>query len=161
MAVVTKVLVLAAVFLGGGWLGVEIGQGFAPNAPIVWIPSFLMLPLSFAAAMTLWQGLVIVRAIIHIAKRFFSKESAAADGKGADAEAEGEEKARRILRGSAWIMLPAPPLLCGAVGILAGFASGSFLSTAAAYFGVGLAYGLLLWLLAQKDLLFFGWEDQP
>lgn len=155
-----QVGVLALLLLGSAVFGVELGRYCAPNAPLAWFPAFFMLPLSFAASMTLWQGLVLLKALVMVARRLLGRRKQESEApKVSDVEAE--ERGRQVLRKSAWVMLPAPPVICGLAGVLTGLGATSFLGTLGLFFGAGCAYAALLWLLAQRDLLIFGWEDQP
>ncbi|MCW8132689.1 MAG: hypothetical protein KIS92_20245 [Planctomycetota bacterium] len=155
-----QVAVVAVLLIGGALAGVELAQWCAPNAAWAGFPGFMMLPLSFAASITLWQGLVILKALWHLFRWLVTRQKPAFAREGLS-DAEGEAHARAVLRRSAWVMLPAPPAVCGLAGVLVGLGAASFVTTVAIFFGVGCGYALLLWGLAQKDLLAFGWDDGP
>lgn len=155
-----KLFVLILLFLGGGWAGGALGQTLAPSAPLVWIPSFLMLPLSFVASVMLWQGFVLLVLLFRLPKLLKERHAKPPAPSSAEATVT-EERGLQELRRRAWIMIPPPVLICSLAGVLVAFGAASFIMVVAAYFAVGVAYGLLLWGLAQKDLLFFGWEESP
>jgi len=78
-----------------------------------------------------------------------------------ESQEQADERGLQELRRRAWVLLPSPICICSLAGVLVAFGAASVMLTIATYFSAGLVYGLLLWWLAQQDLLIFGWEDRP
>jgi uncharacterized membrane protein YfcA len=134
-----SILVVAVMFLGGGAADVGLAMWLAPGSQLASFVAFLALPFAFVISLVLWQGLTLLILLVRLIA-------------GRRGRAPREE-ALVTLRRKAIVMIPVPVVICAPVGLIVGLLGGGVLLSTAAFTVVGMAYGVGLWALAQKDLL--------
>ncbi|HKY07920.1 MAG TPA: hypothetical protein VJQ55_06750 [Candidatus Binatia bacterium] len=140
-------VILAVVFLGGGAVGLGLAGHFAPNSHAAAFVSFFALPLALVAGFQAWLGL----AIIILLPGFFIRLLT-----GAPAVSTPISSREFVPPGSAVFVPIASSFGLGA-GLIVGFLSDAYTVwiVTFAYWLVGSAYGLLVWLLARSGYVPF------
>lgn len=126
----------------GVWLGLTMGERFAPNSGLAVLGSVLMLPAALLLGMQLWRGFAIFMVLGH--------------GRSLRLVRDGRERHPPDggVPSGASAFVPVSVCFSGLTGLLAGILGieGVFWALLC-YLGVGLLYGGLCWCFARWGLL--------
>ena len=78
-AMLTSIVVLAAVFFGGGAVGSGLAAWLAPDSNVAAVLSFLMLPAALIAGFHAWLGLAILILLPRFLRRLGGGDTAKAE----------------------------------------------------------------------------------
>lgn len=140
----TQVLVLAALFLGGGAAGVALSQRLAPQSFLAQFVGLFSFAVPFVAGMNLWLGSAIV---VELWRRVAGRRSTL-------------QASRSDVPGGSAAFVPVCGVLVPFAGLLIGILGSSLgvLGTVALYLLLGLSYGTACWLFARLGYLPFPQE---
>jgi len=145
------VLALAVALFGGAALGLGLAHVMAPRSIVADIVGFFVFPLAFALGWQAWIGLAIALSLPRLFRRLRRRE---------DPEVEpDEDRAQAAELPGAGVFVPIAMGMGLGCGVLVGVVSTWPLpAVLVAYTFGGLAYGLMLWWLANAGFLL--WPEE-
>ena len=140
--------VVLGFFFGGGYVGIQLANGLAPNSAIAEFVSFFALPVSFFIGIVGWLGTAVLGALPKLVRLIRHKDRSSGRENGLAGSA--------IPPGS-FAFVPAAIVSCTLCGLVVGALSTtlSFIIVVFLYFVLGIGYGAACWKLAQNGFLPF------